>query len=296
MNPRRRAAWLVVGLGLLVGTAADVRTIRTPSLRGEYWVLAAGFHLHGFFGDGSLPPWDLRREAERRGLDAIAITNHNQIFASRLAAWVAGGSPGPLVLTGEEITAPLYHLVALGTTRAVDWRQPLARVIDDIHAQGGVAIAAHPTSPAEAFEDDEVLTRLDGLEGPYPVGPPRTPQARRLQSLHLRARSMNPRIAVIGGSDFHVIGPLSSPRTLLLARERTMDGILEAIRAGRTAECMDGGRLVGNPDIVRLLKPDCPATADVPRTWHSAAARIASGCVWAALMILVLITGPVREP
>jgi predicted metal-dependent phosphoesterase TrpH len=295
MNLRRRAAWLVVALGLLVGTAADVRTSRTPVQRGEYVVLAAGFHLHGFFGDGSLPPWDMRREAERRGLDAIAITNHNQVLASRLGAWVAGSSPGPIVLTGEEVTAPHYHLVALGTTRAVDWRQPLARVIDDIHSQGGVAIAAHPTSPSDAFADDEVLTRLDGLEGPYPVGPPRTPAARRLQSLHQRARSMNPHVAVIGGSDFHVIGPLSTPRTLLLARERTAAGILEAIRAGRTAECMDGGRLVGTPEMVRLLKPDCPATADV-RSWQGGAARIATGSVWAALTILVLVAGPVREP
>ena len=112
---------------------------------GDYWILAADFHVHAFLGDGVLPPWEIRAEARRRGLDVVALTNHDQRWAGRVDRWLSGARTDPLVLAGEEITSRHHHIVAIGITKTVGWDQSAAAAIADVHAQGGVAIAAHPT-------------------------------------------------------------------------------------------------------------------------------------------------------
>ncbi len=78
-GPRAVAALLVLaGLVLTMNAAAPAVRAREP--KAGYQVLAADFHVHSFPGDGVLPPWDLAVEARRRGLDAIALTNHNAML------------------------------------------------------------------------------------------------------------------------------------------------------------------------------------------------------------------------
>jgi hypothetical protein len=293
MKRARRAAWILFTVGLTIGTLSDKRTITIPRQQDGFWILVADFHVHSFFGDGALPPWDLRREAERRGLDVIAITNHNQSVTSRFGAWLSSRSPGPMLLPGMEITAPHYHVTTAGTEGDPDWRPSLPAIIDAVHAQGGVAIAAHPGGrTVAAFDDDEVLARLDGIEGTMPVIPSADLPGRQLEALFGHAVRVNPRISFIGGSDFHFQAPLGAYRTYLLARERTKDGVLDAIRNGRTVACDFKGRANGHEALLRLVRADCAAAGHHgPERW----ARVAKWCAWAALMALVVVIGPVEE-
>ena len=135
--------------------------LRTPVKTERGTVLRADFHVHAFPGDGLLPAWELADEANRRGIDVVAITNHNQTLAASFAARRSGRLP--LVLPGQEVTSPSFHLVAVGVREVVDWRLPLGGVIDAIHAQGGVAIAAHPVRHSW-HADPESAAALDGSE------------------------------------------------------------------------------------------------------------------------------------
>jgi hypothetical protein len=45
-----------------------------------------------------------------------------------------------------------------------------------------------------------------------------------------RARGLNPHVAAIGSSDFHSSAPLGDARTYLFVRERSVNGVLDAIR------------------------------------------------------------------
>jgi hypothetical protein len=95
-----------------------------PPRRGQYHVLAADLHVHSFLGDGALAPWALAAEARRRGIHVFAVTNHNQTWAARLARWTSRRLGGPLVLVGQEVTNPRYHIAAVGLEQTVD--RPLA--------------------------------------------------------------------------------------------------------------------------------------------------------------------------
>jgi len=74
------AGAIIVAAGLAAASWAN--PLPAPVIRsfGGERILAVDFHVHAQPGDGALLPWDLAREARRRGLDAIAITNHNQMI------------------------------------------------------------------------------------------------------------------------------------------------------------------------------------------------------------------------
>jgi predicted metal-dependent phosphoesterase TrpH len=157
-----------VVVGLVAGTFTD-RAPDTPDVtRGGYSVIAADFHVHSFLGDGMLSPFALVTRARHQGLDAFAISDHNRLFMAKAGRWYSRLVGGPTVVLGEEITAPGFHVIALGIHRHVTWRQSAAEVVEDIHRQGGVAIAAHPTRRFWPQFDGNVVRQLDGAEGALP--------------------------------------------------------------------------------------------------------------------------------
>ena len=83
-------------------------------------VLAGDFHVHGMPGDGALPVWEIQREAVRRGLDVIAITNHNDNLSVRLARATGQLRPYPIVIPGQELTTGGFHMAAIGVRTMVD--------------------------------------------------------------------------------------------------------------------------------------------------------------------------------
>ena len=254
MPARARAAVFIafIGAGLVIGTMADRLPPPALAQAGDYSILAGDFHVHAFPGDGALAPWALRREAARAGLDVFAVTNHNRVFTARFSEWLAGSSDGPLVIAGQEVTSPSYHLIAVGVSHPVNALQPAAAAIDDIHAQGGVAIAAHPGPRATGY-DDEAIVRLDGSELAHSAMHESAQFRVEFANFFQRVRAVNPDVAAIGSSDFHVSPALARCRTLLFVRERTRAGVLDAIRNGRTV-AMDGdGRLYGDKTLVGLV-------------------------------------------
>lgn len=270
--------------GLALGGLADWQPSPPPAARGGYQVLAADFHVHSFPGDGALSPFDLIGEARRRGLQAIAITNHNRVGAARLGRWLSRRLGGPLVLVGQEITNPAYHLVAVGIHQAVDARQGAADAIDAVHAQGGVAIAAHPTARFWKGFDEVALGRLDAAERVHPLVYAHPRRARELAEFFARAEARGRGLASVGSSDFHVLAMLGLCRTYVFTREASEPGVLEALRAGRTVVYDPSGTAYGPPELVRLME-DVPH-APPPRP--GALARASGLCAWLGLVGLVL--------
>jgi hypothetical protein len=288
LTPRGIAAALVVA-GVTIGTLSDRFPDRTPFRAGGYEVLAGDFHVHAFPGDGALAPWTLRDEARRAGLDVLAVTNHNRTFTARFAGWLASRSDGPILIPGEEITALQYHLIAIGVERTITSHQPAAAAIADVHAQGGLAIAAHPM-PEEfhGYDDDATVAQLDGSEAAHPARDRHDQE--EFAAFFDRARRLNPRVAPIGSSDFHISPSLGLCRTFLFVRERTAAGIFDAIRHGRTAASDQWGHLYGDPELVRLVERARPAgRSDVNAGWR----RLSLTLVWIGVAGVLLLRGEV---
>ena len=282
---RWMGAALVAG-GVAAGSMLDTARATAPVRAGGYHVVAADLHVHAFPGDGALPPWELAREAARRGLHAVVVSNHNQTFAARfgeaLPGWIFPLAPGglPLVIPSQEITTPRFHLIAAGITRTVDWRLPELEIVRDVRAQGGVIIGAHPGGRYWKASD-ALLASLDGVEVAHPLTVGHAPSRDELTAFFARARAVNPGVAPIGSSDFHMVAPLGACRTYVFAEFVTVPAILDAIRRGRTVAEDQDGVLYGDPALTLLL--------DQSRAAHTAAAPRRSGLLAAAVVLIGLL-------
>jgi len=290
MTPKTLCA-LLFASGVVIGTLLDRAPARMPLRVDGYSILAGDFHVHAFPGDGALGPWALRDEARRAGLDVFALTNHNQVVAARLARWAARLTNGPIVLVGQEVTNPDYHLIAVGIERTVNADQPAAAAIADVHAQGGVAIAAHPTTAFHGWDAAAMMT-LDGAEAAHPIVHDSEVYRSDLEEFFQRTHQLNPRASPIGSSDTHVTPTLGECRTFVFVREASAAGVLDAIRNGRTVASDRDGRYYGDPDLVRLLERGTPAgRADGSRVWRRASLVLA----WSGLLGMLLF-GSSRGP
>ena len=157
-------------------------------------------------------------DARYQGLDAIAITGHRQTLDAKWGRWFSEKIGGPIVLVGEEIPEIPHHVIAVGIHTTVDSALPVAEQIDDIHRQGGIAIAAHPGKFFwPGFEP--VMDRLDGTEVCHPATFDYPEFRPELEEFNRRTGA-----AAIGSSDFHGPGRLGMCRTFLFVREASANG------------------------------------------------------------------------
>lgn len=242
------AAFVIV---VVVGTLRDPAAATPDSPQG---VLTADLHVHPFPGDGVLTVRQLQREATRRGIDVIAIAGHNNRVALAISGWIGALSGGPVILESQELTTPNFHMIAVGVRTMIDWRLSVLDAVRAIHAQGGVAIAAHPVRLAWKPEDEASLAALDGVEIAHPMAHRTGSSRRELDDFFKRVQTVNADVAAIGSTDFHTAAPLGLCRTYLLTDERTAEGAIRAIGAGRTVAQDRFGRLFGSPTHIREVE------------------------------------------
>jgi hypothetical protein len=247
--------WIAAGLlvtALAAGAIGDSQPTRAHLILGGYHVMAVDFHVHSFpLSWTTLAPWDTVIEAHLRGLDAIAMVGHNQVWVSKVGRRFSRQAGGPLVLTGEEIVSSHYHLLAIGIDSTIDWRQTAAHAIEQIHQQGGVAIAAHPLAHSWSAYGAQARRALDGAEVLHPIAYESEDLAEQLRQFYNSAP-----VAAIGDSDYHGLGPVGLCRTYVFTTEETQMGILDAIRHRRTVVYDGAGRTYGDAELIRAAAAD----------------------------------------
>ena len=172
----------------------------------------ADMHLHTLYSDGVHGVEALLDHVERRtDLDLIAITDHERLDGALRARELhaAGGYSFELVV-GEEITTRRGHVLALFIEERIPALRPLAETVERIHAQGGLAIAAHPMAPLTPSlgrrsllalqHDPDPRHQLDAIEL---LNPSAAGRARRHERLDLNQRELG--LAAVGNSDAHVL-------------------------------------------------------------------------------------------
>lgn len=105
-------------------------------------------HAHSWYSKDRFASWgfcspvELVKVAKARGMDGIAVTDHDS-----LRSWESLKGLKIydfLIVPGEEISTMQGHLIALGIHEEIKPAQHFLETIDRIHSQGGVAVAPHP--------------------------------------------------------------------------------------------------------------------------------------------------------
>jgi hypothetical protein len=285
----RRLCLIAVFAGIALGAVRHDDPAAPPLTWQGYTVLAGDFHVHGW-PDG-IPPWDAVREARRRRLDVIALTSHNSMNGWRLwthAPWASAASL--VVLPGEELTSVGYHLAIVGLTAPIDWRQTAASAAGAAHAQGAVAILAHPSGDAfRRVITDADLRAVDGIEVAHPQKETSKDAPKDFFVVYRRSAAMKPAVAAIGSSDFHYFAPIGLCRTYVFAAAPTPEGVLDAIRAGRTVACDARGRTIGPAELASVVADRCQSDVTAPPAGDTVWADAGTIVAWCALVALVLL-------
>jgi len=198
----------------------------------------ADLHIHSLASDGTASVVEiLQRVAAAGFLDVIAITDHERIDAARAARTIATDRGLKVqVVVGEEITTRGGHLLGLFLEERVPPLKSLRWSIEAIHAQGGIAVPAHPLVPlhlsAQAWvlrgllSDDNPLVHPDAIETFNPTAVGRYGHRR---SVEFAAAHGLPQV---GNSDAHAATAVGSGWTTFPGR--TADDLRDAILAGAT--------------------------------------------------------------
>lgn len=179
---------------------------------------SADLHIHTTASDGTASPAEvLEFASEATDLAVIAICDHNTNEGALEAAAMAHRFRVEVVV-GQEVESAQGHILGLWTPEIVAPGLSAAQTVSRIHAQGGIAIAAHPFAPRWWHKhglcrgDREVYdsVEFDGVEvaNSTPLLFLANFRARWYQRAHAG------RLAQTGGSDAHIPSVIGTSRTL----------------------------------------------------------------------------------
>ena len=135
----------------------------------------ADLHLHTQWSDGSISSERLVEIAILSGLDAIAITDHDNTHPSDMAINYVARNNLPLeVVRGCEVSSKDGHVLALGAQDDIPSGMILEDTLKEIHRQKGLAIVVHPDQRwassvslkrvSEIIDSDDQDLYFDGIE------------------------------------------------------------------------------------------------------------------------------------
>ncbi|NPA74620.1 MAG: PHP domain-containing protein [Euryarchaeota archaeon] len=155
-------------------------------------------HIHTSYSpDGKVQPKEVLKYARKIGLDAVAITDHNEIKGA-LKAKRADIIP---VIPGIEVSTSAGHVLAYGVDCVIPRGLSVLETIEKIHDCGGIAVIAHPYRFWSGVGEEEVLKVRDAVDAIEVLN------ARCKKKSNIKAQKLAERLDKPGtaGSDAHVL-------------------------------------------------------------------------------------------
>ena len=184
-------------------------------------VLKIDFHVHTCYSrDSSITLKEVVSFAKKRGLDGVAITDHNTVKgALRLK------TRDILVVPGIEVSTLEGHLLGINVTVPIAAKMGIEETIRRIHEAGGIAVAPHPTAfykspPSRRVTSYDAVEVMNASSIPFLV---LTYFSKRF------ADGLG--LPQTGGSDSHYAPEIGAAYTLVEA-DSDVDEIASAIKKG----------------------------------------------------------------
>ncbi len=109
-------------------------------------MLAIDLHVHTrYSGDSPTTIEEAIFAAKKKGLDGIAITDHDSVNGIEKALKV-GKKEDFLIIPGIEVSSKDGHILGLGIRDLIPSKLSAEETVEKIREEGGVAVSAHPFS------------------------------------------------------------------------------------------------------------------------------------------------------
>ena len=202
--------------------------------------LKIDLHIHTCYSyDSLIKPKEVVFYAKKRGLDGVAITDHDRVDG----ALKVTKKTDFLVIPGIEISSLHGHIIGLNIQEAVPPRLDVDETLDRIYEAGGIAVACHPVIFFKESLREHISSRFDAIEVINSSAFPFNYSVKRSEEIASRLG-----IARVAGSDAHY-GPEIGYAYTLVNAEPEVDEIVKAINEGL---CSPYGRAI--PLTTRLKR------------------------------------------
>jgi predicted metal-dependent phosphoesterase TrpH len=184
----------------------------------------ADLHVHTVYSSDSIITLeDIVFYAKKRGLTAVAITDHNTVEGAQKMAH----ETDLLIIPGLEVSSRDGHIIGLNVKEPIPRGLSAEETIDKIHAAGGVAVACHPFALFKGSLGKHVTGKFDAVEV---INSSAFPFNRCVaKAVQVAERFKLPRVA---GTDAHQ-GPTIGYAYTLIDAEPNVDAVAEAIANGQ---------------------------------------------------------------
>jgi len=181
-------------------------------------------HVHTVYSrDSLITPEDLVFYAKKRGLTAVAVTDHDRVDGAIKIA----RETDFLIIPGIEVSSRNGHIVALNVQEPVPRGLSADETVDRIHEAGGLAVACHPYALFKGSLGKHASGRFDAVETVNASAVPFNRSVRRAEEV--AAQFKLPRVA---GTDAHYAPAIGYAYTLVDA-EASVDAVVRAIAKGK---------------------------------------------------------------
>jgi predicted metal-dependent phosphoesterase TrpH len=180
-------------------------------------------HVHTCYSDDATTTLrEVVVYAKKRGLDGVAITDHDTVEGARKLVQKSN----LLIIPGVEITTQRGHILALNVTTPIPPMLTPFETIQRIHEVGGIAVAAHPTVVHKGGLRRQIVSSFDAIEVINSTAFP------FFLSTYLgRKLAVRLNLPQTAGSDAHHASGIGFAYTLIEA-DPDVDEVIRAIKRG----------------------------------------------------------------
>lgn len=234
-TPVKAGEWhIIIGAYHIMESGADVRYTVEFKEKGEE-LLFGDLHIHSNASDGRFDTFTLAKMAKDKGLDFIAIANHNNYSENFNLPRVNGLTLIPAVewthykghLNFFGVKAPFENLFVANDG------EEMKKLISAARDMGAVISVNHPKCPfcPYLWGDNDAFDMIEVWNGPM--------RKTNLRGIAFWTQLLGEgrKIPILGGSDYHKprsFMHLGIPATAVYSKSRNADDILKAIRNGHS--------------------------------------------------------------
>jgi len=188
--------------------------------------LKIDLHVHTYYSeDATTTLEELEHYARKKGLDGVAVTDHNTLRGALKLAKTSRLT----IIPGLEVETLGGHVLALNITTLIPPKLRITETVQKIHDAGGLAVIAHPAAVLKTGLGRKITlnSNIDAVEVINSAAFPFFLST--YLGRHLAERVKLPQT---GGSDAHHANEIGTAFTFVDAESSDSDDVSEAIRKG----------------------------------------------------------------
>ena len=188
--------------------------------------LKLDLHIHSAASpDGRMSLQEIAERCKAAGLNGCAVCDHDLVLQQDFS------DPDFLLIPGTEVSTEFGHLLGLFVSQPIGTKN-FYEAVEHIHAQGGIAVLAHPFEHrTDSARIEPIVPLLDGIEVWNSRAERKIPHANTLA----KEFAAKHQLRTFAGSDAHVPQEIGNVTLTAEAESFTLDGAKAALLKNHVA-------------------------------------------------------------